>query len=194
MKDLAAARGAELLGVPSTKIGEKGESFSGDDNSKGMAPQPVVSEGFSIWGLGFSITVIVSKIFGLKFLFLSVLVKAEDISQSVFGRFFALLYAMMVAIAWDVFRWLMNHLALLSVPQLNRQMVENAELMVRLALKNPALKVVAREKSRLQLHHRPKTKKHVREKMNDMRKKITDQKKEEKPRKRKRIEPKTQGK
>ena len=46
------------------------------------------------------------------------------------------IYAMMVILVWEVFRWLMGHLTLLVVPQFNRQMVEQAELMVKLALKD----------------------------------------------------------
>ena len=60
----------------------------------------------------------------------------EDVSQGVFGQFFGILYAMMVILVWEVFRWLMGHLTLLVVPQFNRQMVEQAELMVKLALKD----------------------------------------------------------
>ena len=60
----------------------------------------------------------------------------EDASQGVFGQFFGILYAMMVILVWEVFRWLMGHLMLLMVPQFNRQMVEQAELMVKLALKD----------------------------------------------------------
>jgi hypothetical protein len=43
---------------------------------------------------------------------------------------------MMVILVWEVFRWLMGHLTLLVAPQFNRQMVEQAELMVKLALKD----------------------------------------------------------
>lgn len=53
MKDLAAAPGVELLGVTTKKIGKKGERFSGDENSKGMAPQPIWYLNvfpFEVWG------------------------------------------------------------------------------------------------------------------------------------------------
>jgi hypothetical protein len=43
---------------------------------------------------------------------------------------------MMVILVWEVFRWLMGHLTLLVAPLFNRQMVEQAELMVKLALKD----------------------------------------------------------
>ena len=43
---------------------------------------------------------------------------------------------LVVILVWEVFRWLMGHLTLLVAPLFNRQMVEQAELMVKLALKD----------------------------------------------------------
>lgn len=43
---------------------------------------------------------------------------------------------MVIILVWEVFRWLMSHLAYVAILQFNGQVVENAELMVRLALKD----------------------------------------------------------
>ena len=85
--------------------------------------------------------VFISKLFHLKCLLLSVLVRVdgmegEDISQGVFGRFSTVLYAMMIILVREIFRWLVNNISYVAVPEFNRQMVENVELMVRLALKD----------------------------------------------------------
>ena len=126
---------------PSTIMVEETNGSFGDENLIGMAPQPNGFSYFSMWGLGLSAIIFVLRISGLKLFFLSVVVKVgamegEDISQGLFGQFFNVLYAMMIILVWEVFRWLMNHLTILFIPQFNRQMVENAELMVRLALKD----------------------------------------------------------
>lgn len=75
--------------------------------------------------------------FGLKCLFFSCLVsvnamEGEDSSQEACGRFFTVLYTGLIVLMWKVFRWLMGRLTFVAIPQFNRQMAENAELMVRL--------------------------------------------------------------
>ena len=99
----------------------------------------------------------------------------------------------MVILVWEVFRWLMSHLTLLVVPQFNQQMVEQAELMVKLALKDRGKiyvgkKVIPRQR-----------KLYTDEKMNlgkkkHFREKIIDWKKEEKPKRGMLIAPMTKGK
>lgn len=79
--------------------------------------------------------------FGLKCLFFSCLVsvnamEGEDSSQEACRRFFTVLYAGLIVLVWKVFRWLMGRLTFVAIPQFNRQMAENAELMVRLVLKH----------------------------------------------------------
>ena len=135
--DLVATWGIGFLG--NSNVVGKGKNHP--ETSKGIAPQPTGFKCFSVRELGLSAAIYFSKSFGLK----SVLVclaapvtamDGEDVSQGVFGQFFGILYAMMVILVWEVFRWLMSHLTLLVVPQFNRQMVEQAELMVKLALKD----------------------------------------------------------
>jgi len=121
--------------------GEMGEEKFHLETSQGIAPQPMVFQYFTVWGLGLSATIYFSKSFGLKSILVCLAapvaaMDGEDVSQGVFGQFFGVLYAMMVILVWEVFRWLMGHLTLLVAPQFNRQMVEQAELMVKLALKD----------------------------------------------------------
>jgi hypothetical protein len=136
-RDLVATRGMGFLGN-SNVIG-KGKNHP--DTLRGIAPQPTVFRCFSVRELGLSATIYFSKGFGLKSILVCLAAPVtamdrEDVSQGVFGQFFGILYAMMVILVWEVFRWLMGHLTLLVVPQFNRQMVEQAELMVKLALKD----------------------------------------------------------
>ena len=136
-RDLVATRGMEFLG----NSGEMGEEKFHLETSQGIAPQPMVLQYFTVWGLGLSATIYFSKSFGLKSILVCLAapvaaMDGEDVSQGVFGQFFGVLYAMMVILVWEVFRWLMGHLTLLVAPQFNRQMVEQAELMVKLALKD----------------------------------------------------------
>ena len=43
---------------------------------------------------------------------------------------------MMVILVWEIFRWLVSHVILVVAPRYNQRMVEQAELMIKLALKD----------------------------------------------------------
>ena len=145
-RDLVATRGVDPFG----NAGEINEGKFPPEPSKGMAPQPGEFQCFSVWGLGLSTTIYFSKGFGfLVCLIASVAaMEAEDVSHDIFGQFFEILdafYAMMVILVWEIFRWLVSHVILVVAPRYNQRMVEQAELMIKLALKDQGTAVRGEE-------------------------------------------------